>query len=175
MVYLKEADRASLIIDGTSLFLCAKALGFHIDYKRLLELFAGKCRLREARYYTVANESPDEFNPLTPLLDWVEFNGFLVTTKPPGERRGSIAPEMTVAMMRAATYSDVIILASGDRDMCAAVDAVQDMGTPVIILSSLAAQVVADDLRRAAAEFMEIKDLQSRIARPADARTAPKP
>jgi len=58
-----------------------KGLAFDIDYKRLLELFARKGVLVRAFYYTAVAED-QEFSPLRPLVDWLDYNGFSVVTKP---------------------------------------------------------------------------------------------
>ena len=39
------SERIALFIDGANLYATAKALGFDIDYKRLLTLFRSKGRL----------------------------------------------------------------------------------------------------------------------------------
>ena len=45
-------ERIALFIDGANLYATAKALGFDIDYKRLLALFRTRGRLVRAIYYT---------------------------------------------------------------------------------------------------------------------------
>ena len=46
-----------------------------------LELFARKGVLVRAFYYTALAEE-QEFSPLRPLIDWLDYNGFTVVTKP---------------------------------------------------------------------------------------------
>ena len=70
-----------MFIDGANLYGAAKGLQFDIDYKRLLELFARKGVLVRAFYYTAVAED-QEFSPLRPLVDWLDYNGFAVVTKP---------------------------------------------------------------------------------------------
>ena len=45
-------EKIALFIDGSNLYATARALGFDIDYKNLLELFASKGQLVRAYYYT---------------------------------------------------------------------------------------------------------------------------
>jgi hypothetical protein len=42
----------AVFIDGANLHATVKALGFDIDFKRLLALFAQRARLIRAHYYT---------------------------------------------------------------------------------------------------------------------------
>src|SRR5256885_13770715 len=74
-------EKLALFIDGANLYGAAKGLGFDIDYRRLLELFARKGLLVRAFYYTAVAED-QEFSPLRPLVDWLDYNGFAVVTKP---------------------------------------------------------------------------------------------
>ena len=41
-------ERVALFIDGANLYATARSLGFDVDYKRLLELFAKECSLVRA-------------------------------------------------------------------------------------------------------------------------------
>ena len=47
----KENERIALFIDGANFYATARALGFDIDYKRLLELFPIKA-VSSARFIT---------------------------------------------------------------------------------------------------------------------------
>lgn len=67
--------------NGTNLYGAAKGLKFDIDYERLLELCARKRTLVRAFYYIAVAED-QEFSPLRTLVDWVDYNGFSVGTKP---------------------------------------------------------------------------------------------
>ena len=53
----------------------AKALGFDIDYKRLLEGVPERGDLMRAYYYTAMIED-QEYSPIRPLVDWLDYNGF---------------------------------------------------------------------------------------------------
>ena len=74
-------ERVALFIDGANLYATARALGFDIDYKRLLELFSGKTNLIRAFYYTALIEDQD-YSPIRPLVDWLDYNGYTLITKP---------------------------------------------------------------------------------------------
>ena len=63
-----------LFIDGANLHSAARALGFEIDFKRLLEMFGSRGTLLRAFYYTTIVEDL-EYCPVRPLIDWLDYNG----------------------------------------------------------------------------------------------------
>ena len=79
-----ENERVALFIDGANLYSAARALGFDIDYRRLLEVFREKGRLVRAYYYTALVED-QEYSPIRPLIDWLDYNGYTMVTKPTKE------------------------------------------------------------------------------------------
>ncbi len=175
MLFYPE-ERLAIFIDGANLFSTAKALGFDIDYKRLLALFAAKGRLIRAFYYTALMED-QEYSPLRPLVDWLDYNGFTMVTKPAKEYtdqsgrkriKGNMDIELAIDMLELAPQLDHIVLMSGDGDFRRLVDAVQRKGVRVSVISSVKTQppLVSDDLRRQADNFIDLADLQSVIARP---------
>lgn len=168
-------ERIGIFIDGANLFSTTKALDFDIDFRSLLEEFRKRGRLIRARYYTALLEQED-YNPLRPLVDWLDYNGFSVVTKPAreytdenGRRRikGDMDIELAVDMIQAADYLDHIILFTGDGDFCPALQAAQDKGARISVVSSLKSSppMIADNLRRVADEFIELEDLRPMIAR----------
>jgi len=168
-------ERLALFIDGSNLYAAAKALGFDIDYKRLLEVFANKGTLIRAFYYTALVED-QEYSPLRPLIDWLDYNGYTMVTKPAkeftdaaGRRKvkGNMDIELAVDVMEMAETVDHIIIFSGDGDFRRLVEAVQRKGRRVSIVSSTRTSppMVADDLRRRADNFIELDDLRGQIGR----------
>ena len=168
-------ERIGLFIDGSNLYAAARALGFDIDYKRLLELFAEKGILIRAFYYTALMED-QEYSPIRPLVDWLDYNGYTMVTKPTkeftdatGRRKikGNMDIELAIDVMEMAPHLDHIVLFSGDGDFRRLVEAVQRKGVRVTVVSTVRSQppMVADELRRQADHFVELQDLQSAIAR----------
>ena len=168
-------ERIAIFIDGANLYGAARELGFDIDYKRLLSLFAEKGRLVRAFYYTAVAEN-QEFSSLRPLIDWLDYNGFTVITKPTkefvdayGQRRikGNMDIEIAVDMMDMAPYVDHVFLLSGDGDFRRLVEVVQRKGVRVSVLSTMKSQppMIARELRRQADNFLELKDLEEEIMR----------
>ena len=174
------AERIALFIDGANLYATAKSLGFDIDHKRLLGLFRSKGELVRALYYTALAEE-QEYSSIRPLIDWLDYNGFTMVTKPTkeftdvtGRRKvkGNMDIELAVDAMRLADTLDHIVIFSGDGDFRSLVAALQQKGKRVSVISTLQTQppMVADELRRQADQFIEIADLESQICRDAGTR-----
>ena len=168
-------ERVALFIDGANLYAAARALGFDIDYKRLLALFRTKGQLVRALYYTALNED-QEYSSIRPLVDWLDYNGFTMVTKPTkeftdatGRRKvkGNMDIELAVNAMEIAAHIDHMVLFSGDGDFRSLVEAVQRRGVRVTVASTVSTQppMVADELRRQADVFLDIAELQSKIGR----------
>jgi uncharacterized LabA/DUF88 family protein len=169
-------EKLALFIDGANLYGAAKGLQFDIDYKRLLELFARKGILVRAFYYTAVAED-QEFSPLRPLVDWLDYNGFSVVTKPlkeftdaQGRRRvkGNMDIELAIDVMEMSEQVDHIVIFSGDGDFRRLVEAAQRKGRRVSVVSTIRTQppMVADELRRQADNFIELDELREVIGRP---------
>jgi uncharacterized LabA/DUF88 family protein len=178
-------ERVALFIDGSNLYATAKAVGFDIDYRRLLGWFRKRCRLVRAIYYTALMEDA-EYSPVRPLIDWLDYNGFTVVTKPAreftdslGRRKvkGNMDIEIAVDMMQLTDNLDHIVLFSGDGDFRSLVEAVQAKGRRVSVVSTLATRppMVADDLRRQADQFIDLNDMKSEIGRDANDRDSRRP
>ena len=175
-------ERIGLFIDGSNLYAAARALAFDIDYKRLLDYFSGKGRLIRAFYYTALMEE-QEYSPIRPLVDWLDYNGYTMVTKPTkeftdsqGRRKikGNMDIELAIDVMEMAERLDHIVIFSGDGDFRRLVEAVQRKGVRVSVVSTVRSQppMVADELRRQADYFMELQDLQPDIARIRDREDA---
>jgi uncharacterized LabA/DUF88 family protein len=169
------SERVALFIDGANLYATAKSLGFDIDYKRLLRLFGGKVRLVRALYYTALADD-QEYSSIRPLIDWLDYNGFSMVTKPAkefvdstGRRRikGNMDIELAVDAMRLACNLDHLVIFSGDGDFRSLVAALQQMGKRVSVVSTLQTQppMIADELRRQADQFLDLADLEKEIGR----------
>ncbi len=176
MMHLYKDERTALFLDGSNLYATARTLGFDIDYKKLLAYFRERTRLIRAIYYTALLDDA-EYSPLRPLIDWLDYNGYMVVTKPvkeftdsQGRRKikGNMDIELAVDMMQLAPKLDHVILFSGDGDFRSLVEAVQGMGCRVTVISSVATKpsMIADDLRRQADDFVEILDMKDIIGRP---------
>jgi uncharacterized LabA/DUF88 family protein len=174
MLFYPE-ERIGLFIDGSNLYSAARSLGFDIDYKRLLDLFGAKGRLIRAFYYTALLDD-QEYSPIRPLVDWLDYNGYTMVTKPTKEYtdatgrrkiKGNMDIELAIDVMEMAQYLDHIVLFSGDGDFRRLVEAVQRKGVRVTVVSTVRSvpPMVADELRRQADNFVELHDLAQSIMR----------
>jgi uncharacterized LabA/DUF88 family protein len=174
-MYFYPSERVVLFIDGANLYATAKALGFDIDYKRLLALFREQGQLVRALYYTALAEE-QEYSSIRPLIDWLDYNGYTMVTKPTkeftdasGRRKikGNMDIELAVDAMELSDFLDHVVIFSGDGDFRCLVEALQHKGKRVSVVSTLATQppMVADELRRQADQFIDLANLQNEIGR----------
>ena len=170
-----QDERVALFIDGANLYATAKSLGFDIDYRRLLGFFRKRSRLIRAIYYTALMEDA-EYSPIRPLIDWLDYNGYRVVTKPAkeftdslGRRKvkGNMDIELAIDVMQLADNLDHIVLFSGDGDFRSLISAVQAKGRRTSVISTLTTRppMVADELRRQADQFIDLADLRDEIGR----------
>src|SRR4026209_1852630 len=141
-------ERLALFIDGANLYATAKALGFDIDYKRLLALFRTKGQPVRALDYPARAED-QEYSSTRPLVDWLDYNGYTMVTKPTkeftdalGRRKikGNMDIELAIDLMEMSEHLDHAILFSGDGDFRRFVEAVQRKGVRVTVVSTIRTQ-----------------------------------
>lgn len=169
-------ERLALLIDGANLHASAKALGFEIDYKLLRQEFMNRGKMLRAIYYTALLEN-DEYSPIRPLADWLNYNGYTMVTKAAKEFidsqghkkiKGNMDIELTVDAMELAPHLDHIVLFSGDGDFRPMIESVQRQGVRVSVVSTIRSQppMIADELRRQCDNFIELDGLRDTIGRP---------
>lgn len=170
-------DRIALFIDGANLYSAARSLNIDIDYKKLLDEFRKRGLLTRAYYYTALVED-QEYSPLRPLVDWLDYNGFTLVTKPVrrhvdpatgvSRTKGNMDIEIAVDMIEMAAHLDHMVLFSGDGDFRRLVEAVQRKGVRVTVVSTVKSQppMASDELRRQADTFVDLADLIPIIGRP---------
>ena len=168
-------ERLALFIDGSNLYAAAKNLGFDIDYKLLRQEFMRRGKLLRAFYYTALLEN-DEYSPIRPLVDWLNYNGFSMVTKPAKEYtdsmgrrkvKGNMDIELAVDAMELAPHLDHIVIFSGDGDFRPLVESLQRQGVRVSVVSTIRSQLpmISDELRRQVENFIELEDLRDVIGR----------
>ncbi len=173
-------ERIALFIDGSNLYATARSLDMEIDYKNLRKYFAEKGHLVRAFYYTAILED-QEYSPLRPLIDWLDYNGFTLVTKPvkeftddQGRRKikGNMDIEIAVDMMNIAEGVDHVVLFSGDGDFRRLLEAIQRRGVRATVISSNSTQpsMIADELRRQADQFVDLAKMDGDIVRKATVR-----
>ena len=168
--------KIALFIDGVNFYSTAKTLGFDLDYRKLLKEFGGYGMIVRAYYYTAIVDD-QEYSSIRPLVDWLDYNGYTVVTKPTKEYvdaagrrkfKGNMDVELTIDALEMAPHVDQIYIFSGDGDFRPLVHALKRKGVRVTVVSTVTTQppMVSDDLRRAADEFLDIAELSQRICRP---------
>ena len=178
-------EKIALFIDGANLYATSRALGFDIDYKKLLENFNARGYLLRAYYYTALVED-QEYSSIRPLIDWLDYNGYKVVTKPAkeftdssGRRKikGNMDIELTIDALELSEVVDHYVIFSGDGDFRTLVEALQRRGRKVSVVSTMASQppMISDDLRRQADNFIDLMTLKAAVGRDPSERPARRP
>lgn len=174
---IKDDEKTAVFIDGANLFATAKAIGSEIDYRKVRDHFDQKSRMLRAHYYSAILESDESDHiAIRPLIDWLDYNGWAVSTKLAKEYvddcgrrkiKGSMNMEMAVDMIDVADKVDHVIMFSGDGDFTPAVNAVQQRGAKVTCVSTLRSSVpmIADELRRHVDCFVDLASVIQIIGR----------
>jgi uncharacterized LabA/DUF88 family protein len=168
-------EKIALFIDGANLYATSRALGFDIDYRKLLAAFQKRGYLLRAYYYTALVED-QEYSSIRPLIDWLDYNGYKVVTKPAkeftdsaGRRKikGNMDIELTIDALELAEVVDHYVIFSGDGDFRTLVEALQRKGRKVSIVSTMASQppMISDELRRQSDHFIDLMTLKGEVGR----------
>jgi Uncharacterized conserved protein len=168
-------ERTALFIDGSNLYAVARALEFDIDYRRLRSELAKKCRLIRAYYYTAMLDE-QEYSPIRPLVDWLDYNGYTIISKPTKKYtdaqgrekiKGNMDIELAVDAMELSDRIDHAIIISGDGDFRRLVEALQHRGIRVTVMSTIKSSppMIADELRRQADFFLDLDDMRDQFGR----------
>ncbi len=168
-------ERLALFIDGANLYATSRALGFDIDYRKLLAYFQKQGQFIRAYYYTALVED-QEYSSIRPLIDWLDYNGYKVVTKPAkeftdatGRRKikGNMDIELAIDALELAPVIEHFVIFSGDGDFRTLVEALQRKGRKVSVVSTLTSQppMISDDLRRQADSFIDLSTLRAEIGR----------
>jgi len=178
---IRADERVAVFIDGPNLYAAAKQAQVEIDYKKLREHLDASCQFVRAYYYTALADDPEVFQPIRPLIDFLRYNGFSLVTKPMKEftddagrkrHKGNMDIEIAVDMLAFADKLDHIVLFSGNGDFRRAVEAVQDKGVRVTVVSTKdnSSTMIADELRSQCDRFVDVKELAAVVGRPPRAR-----
>lgn len=161
--------RSVVMIDGVGIHHTLRALNADIDYLKLRQLFVGEIQLVRAIYYALIGTEEEAFG-LRRLLEWLDYNGYVVRERPNRElvdesgsryKRGRVSLEMAVDAMEMSPLIDRLILFSGDAALVPLVKAVQRRGVCVTAVSTLEAKpaIIARELRRQVDNFVDMREL----------------
>lgn len=181
---LRATERTAIFIDGANLYKAARNLGFDMDYKSLLARARENANLVRAYYYTAIQEDKSQdYSPLRPLVDWLDYNGYTMVTKSTREftdsqgrkrYKGSVDIELVVDMMTLGPRLDHIVLFTGNGDFRRAIEALQAQGVRVTVVSTVKSSppMASDELRRQADLFVDLADIEGQIGRAPGGRKA---
>ena len=172
-MYFYPNERIALLIDGMSLESALAALGEDIDYGRLRAFFARKGRLVSAGFY-VSFSDDAEYEAARAKLEWLEENGFAIIARrastsdlDPGRRRmrKSVSVDLAVDALQLAGNVDHLVLFSGDGQLRRLVEALQEEGKRVTVVSTIRTRhpIASDELRRQADQFLDLVNLAALI------------
>src|SRR5690606_20439776 len=124
-----------------------------------------------------------EYSSIRPLIDWLDYNGYKVVTKPAkeftdstGRRKikGNMDIELTIDALELVDVVDHYVIFSGDGDFRTLVEALQRKGRKASIVSSIQSQppMISDELRRQADNVIDLASLQAEIGRDPSQRPA---
>lgn len=170
-----QREKIVVLIDGANLFAASKALGFDIDFRKLLEAFRKRAYLLRANYYSALAEDQATAT-IRPLIDWLDYNGYRVVTKPIreftdslGRRKvkGNMDVELAIDAIEISKTADHLVIFSGDGNFTSLVAALQRKGRKVSVVSSMSTRppMISDALRREADHFIDLVKLRAEISR----------
>lgn len=161
----------ALLVDGANAYESSKKVGYMIDYKRVLAFF----KAQQAMYFTALPDRGQGENNIHKMIDFLNYNGFVVVSKPmqsydngPAgiKNKGNMDVELAVHIMKCARWANHIVLFSGDGDFRIAVEDAQQQGVRVTVVSALkvgGSPMISDVLRRQANSFLDLADPRIKV------------
>jgi len=166
----------AILVDGANIHAVCVALGFMIDWKKVVASVNEDMEVHSAQYFT-AMKPLTEVNRLKPMVDYLEYNGWTVIQKPTesymdpttgrAKIKGNMDVEIAVCAMQLAPHVSDVMLFTGDGDFKYLVEVLQTKGIRVTVVSTLKTKVnmCSDKLRRQANVFVDITDMKDVIQR----------
>lgn len=178
LLRIRPSQRTALFIDGANLYAAIRTIGFSMDFDKLLQVFEDNSDLVRAYYYaSMLNDSRmTEQDPMRGLISYLSHNGYTTIVKTSktyvddtGRPRlkGNVDVDLTVGLLQAARFIEHAILFSGDGDFKPAVEAVQNQGVRVTVISTsrTSPPMIADELWRQCDRFVDLEVLIPNITR----------
>lgn len=189
--WIKTPDKplgpsATVYIDEQNLIETLKTLNFNIDYIKLKQFFSTFLQINH--YYiftpTITKDVVDKyyseeasFNCNNKHIDWLDYNGFKVITKPVKimhnkinnkiKMKGDLDIELAIYALKYNHNAEHIIIFTGDGDFSPLVDELQHDGKIITIISTTKSKLVpiSDDLLRKTDRFIDLENLKPYIMR----------
>lgn len=165
---------SAILVDGSNIYSTVKALGFSVDYSKLLQSFEGTVL---KAYYFTALRSENEYSNVRTMIDFLQYNGWSTITKPTQEWvqhdgtkkiKGNMDIEIATIAYELAPHITDLYLFTGDGDFCFLVEAIQRrFCVNVHVVSTIVTRpsMCADNLRRQADTFIDLHDMRPMIER----------
>lgn len=169
-------ERFAVFINGANFNYSKRNAGIFVDDLKLLRFFKENTGesvfLRIYHYEAVPRDDgsasrADVIQSIRRRLDFLEYNGFTVVTKPAKDitsdaekqyLKGNMDGEMIVDMMATSKTLDHIVMFSGDGDFRYAVQKIQEAGKRVTVVAS--DRSIANELKRQADSFVELEEMR---------------
>lgn len=165
-------SRVALFVDGQNLYSAARSVDMQLDFSAIYDAVDSGSILVRAHYYTPLAEN-DEFSPVRPLVDYLDYNGWTVSKYPVREytdgegrrrlRSANVSVEMAVDALQMAQRIDHAVFFSGDNDILPIIKALKTQGIKVTVVSSQSS--VADEIRRAADVVVLLENIREKVGR----------
>ena len=169
-------ERFAVFIDGANFNYSKRNVSMFVDDLKLLAYFKNNngesVFLRIYHYEAVPRDDgttqrADLIQSIRRRLDFLEYNGFTVVTKPAKDimseagdhfLKGNMDGEMIVDMMATSKTLDHVVIFSGDGDFRYAVQKIQEAGKRVTVVASESS--IANELKRQADSFVELEEMR---------------
>jgi len=171
-------ERLALFIDGDALQRTSTDLDFRIDYDKIRAEF-GRRGILVAAYYFVAVPDSDEHRGVQKLIDWLTYHSYRVVERRVRPRTDSVGrnshstdirvPLAVTALQQAYALRPIqhAVIFSPDEELVPLVEELQRTGVRVSVVGTLNTDTrrIADRLRRAADNFIELDQLRDVIGK----------
>jgi uncharacterized LabA/DUF88 family protein len=166
--YLPPASKTMLFIDGQSLFYTQRTLGFSTDFKLLREYFSKFGYLARSYFYSAY---PAETSPIFKLCEWMQYNDYTVHHMESGNSEYA-AVDTALAMAldvieQTLNNLDNAILIVNHAAFSMVMQRAKRFGCHITLVGSIAEGCrMADNLRREADSFIDLRSIMPHIQRP---------
>jgi len=165
----RNKDRVAVFVDGANMFYAQRALGWHVDFKRVLAYCTDGRDLYNAFYYTGMQVPPipQQRDFLTALrhLGWtIREKAMKEVLDPQSQtlvRHASLEIEMVVDLFTTVDRYDVAVLLSGDGDFERAVELLRSKGKGIVGMG--AQGMVSPELENACDRYIRLETLRGAL------------
>lgn len=130
MLISKRLQTCCVLLDGSFLDSISNSIKF--DFMKFASALKRNYDVTNLIYFSLVPRFEENF-PKRRLLDWLSYNGYIVrekhakgsVTNSATGLRGNLSLEIAISALEACGNADGIVLATNDRNMCAAIRALR--------------------------------------------------